>query len=69
MAERARWLLLTHTGRVVIATVYIVAAVISVVVYTITHGAGYGLGQIALFAFGFFWIRWCIRRWPERSTA
>ena len=68
MLERVRWLLLTHTGRVVMATVYIATAVISVVVYTIRYGAGYGLGQIALFAFGFFWIRWCIRRWPERST-
>jgi len=67
--DRFRWLLLTHSGRVVLATVYIVAAVISVVVYTVTHGLGYGLGQVALLSFGFFWIRWCIRRWAEPSAA
>jgi len=37
--------------------------------YTATHGIGYGLGQVALFTFGFFWIRWCIRRWAEPSSA
>ena len=69
MLDRFRWLLLTHSGRVVLATVYIVAAVISVVVYTVTHGLGYGLGQVALLSFGFFWIRWCIRRWAEPTAA
>jgi hypothetical protein len=66
--ERVRWLLLTHPGRVVLATVYIVAAVISIVVYTVTHGPLYGLGQLVLCSFGLLWIRWCIRRWPDTST-
>jgi len=69
VVDRARWLLLTHNGRVVLATVYIVGAVISTAVYTVTHGLGYGLGQVALFTFGFFWIRWCIQRRAEPSTA
>ena len=68
MLERARWLLLTHTGRVVIGVVYVVASVISIVVYTVTHGIAYGLGQLALCSFGFFWIRWCIRR-PRPATS
>ncbi len=68
MPERMRRLLLTHNGRVLLAVAYIVASVVSIVVYTITHGPFYGLGQLVLCSFGLLWIRWCIRRWPDTST-
>ncbi len=61
MADRARWFLFTHEGRLALAVLYSVAAVISIVTYTITRSPLYGAGQLALTSFGLFWARWCLR--------
>ena len=60
--NRARGLLFTHSGRITLAVVYSIAAVISIVTYTIMRSPLYGLGQVALTAFGLFWARWALRR-------
>ena len=62
MADRFRWLLLTHEGRIALAVVYSVAAVVSIVTYTIMRSPLYGLGQLALTSFGLLWARWSLRR-------
>ena len=62
MADRARSLLLTHQGRIALAVVYSIAAVISIVTYTIMRSPLYGLGQLALTAFGLWWANWCLKR-------
>jgi hypothetical protein len=62
MADRARWLLLSHEGRIVLAVVYCIAAVISIVTYTVMRSPLYGLGQVALTGFGLLWARWCLQR-------
>jgi hypothetical protein len=59
---RARRLLFTHPGRMVLVAMYSVAAVISIVTYTIMRAPLYGLGQVALTGFGLSWARWCLRR-------
>jgi len=60
--DRARWLLLTHEGRIVLAVVYSIAATVSIVTYAIMRSPLYGLGQLALTSFGLLWARWCLRR-------
>jgi hypothetical protein len=45
-----------------LAVVYSIAAVISIVTYTIMRSPLYGAGQLALTGFGLFWARWCLRR-------
>jgi hypothetical protein len=62
LAERARWLLLTREGRVVLAVVYAIASLASIVTYTIVRSPLYGLGQLVVTGFGLFWARWCLRR-------
>jgi hypothetical protein len=62
LADRARWLLLTHEGRIVLAVVYSIAAVGSIVTYSITREPLYGLGQLIVTGFGLLWARWCLRR-------
>jgi len=62
VVDRLRWLLLTHEGRVVLAVIYSVASVVSIVVYTIRYSPLYGLGQFVLTSFGLLWTRWCLRR-------
>ena len=62
LADRARRLLLTHEGRVVLAVVYSIAAVASIVTYSITREPLYGFGQLLLTGFGLWWARWCLRR-------
>jgi hypothetical protein len=62
MADRARALLLTHQGRLVLVVVYCIAAVISIVTYTVMRSPLYGLGQLGLTGFGLFWARWCLQR-------
>jgi hypothetical protein len=62
VTDRARWLLLTHQGRIVLAVVYSIAATISIVTYTIMRSPLYGLGQFAVTSFGLLWARWCLRR-------
>jgi hypothetical protein len=62
VAERGRRLLLTHEGRIVLAVVYSIAAVGSIVTYTIMRSPLYGAGQLVLTGFGLFWARWCLRR-------
>ena len=64
MADRARWLLYTHPGRITLAVVYSIAAVISIVTYTIMRSPLYGAGQLALTGFGLFWANWCLKRDP-----
>jgi len=61
MADRGRWLLYTHPGRVTLATAYVIAAIVSVVTYTLARSPGYGLGQLVLTSFGLAWARWCLR--------
>jgi hypothetical protein len=62
LADRARALLLTHEGRIVLAVVYSVAAVASIVTYTIMRSPLYGAGQLVVTGFGLLWARWCLRR-------
>ena len=62
MADRFRWVLLTHEGRIALAVVYSVAAVVSIVTYAIVRSPLYGLGQLALTSFGLLWTRWSLRR-------
>jgi hypothetical protein len=62
LAERARWLLVTHEGRVVLAVIYSIASLASIVIYTIVQSPLYGLGQLIVTGFGLFWARWCLRR-------
>ena len=62
LADRARALLLTHEGRIVLAVVYSVAAVVSIVTYTVMRSPLYGAGQLVVTGFGLFWARWCLRR-------
>lgn len=62
VADRARRLILTHEGRIVLAVVYSIAALGSIVTYTIMRAPLYGLGQLVVTGFGLFWARWCLRR-------
>jgi hypothetical protein len=62
VTDRARWLLLTHQGRIALAVVYSIAAAVSVVTYTIMRSPLYGLGQLVLTSFGLLWARWCLQR-------
>jgi hypothetical protein len=60
--HRARWLLFTHPGRITLAVAYSIAAVVSIVTYTIMRSPLYGFGQLALTGFGLGWARWALRR-------
>ena len=62
MADRARWLLLTHEGRLALATIYCILSVLSIITYTIRYSLAYGAGQFVITAFGLSWARWCLRR-------
>ena len=62
MADRARWLLYTHEGRVILGVVYSIAAVASIVTYTFARSPLYGAGQLAVTGFGLLFARWCLRR-------
>ena len=62
MEARARWLLLTHEGRVALAVVYSIAAATSIATYTVARSPGYGIGQFVLTGFGLVWARWALRR-------
>ena len=61
MSYRARWLLFTHEGRIVLAVVYSILAVISIVTYTLMRSPLYGFGQLLLTGFGLGWARWALR--------
>ncbi len=56
-----RWLLLTREGRRALLGVYVVAALISLVVYTIRYDIGYALGLAVMFVVAPLWIWWCLR--------
>jgi hypothetical protein len=62
MTARARWLLLTHEGRVVLAIAYWAAGLASIVTYSVMRSPLYGLGQLVIIAFGYFWTQWCLSR-------
>jgi hypothetical protein len=62
VVSRLRWLLLDHEGRVLLAVVYSVLSLASVITYAIMRSPWYALGQLLLTTFGLFWVRWCIRR-------
>ena len=62
MADRARWLLYTHEGRIALGVAYSVAAVVSIATYTIARSPLYGVGQLVLTSFGLLWARWCLQR-------
>ena len=62
MADRVRWLLLTHEGRLALATIYCILSVLSIITYTARHGLAYGAGQFVITAFGLLWTVWCLRR-------
>jgi hypothetical protein len=68
VADGARWFLTTHRGRVILATVYSIAAVISIIVYTIVRSPLYGFGQFLLTAFGLWWANWCLKRGAADSA-
>ena len=61
LAQRA---MLTHRGRVALATVYVIAALASVLVYTVMRSVAYGISQVVVLGLGLTWIIWCIRRTP-----
>ena len=46
----------------ILVVVYVVAAVISIVTYTVMRSPLYGAGQLALTGFGLFWARWSLHR-------
>jgi hypothetical protein len=50
VADRARWLLLTHEGRSILLGCYVAAAVASIVAYAIVRSPGYAIGQTVVFA-------------------
>jgi multisubunit Na+/H+ antiporter MnhB subunit len=58
----AQRLLLTHRGRIALVAVYVLAALVSIVVYSIVRSPGYGLGQLVVLGLGFAFIVWCVRR-------
>jgi hypothetical protein len=62
VADRARWLLFAPQGRITLAMMYSIAAMISIVVYTIMRGPLYGAGQLVVTGLGLLWTRWCLRR-------
>jgi hypothetical protein len=62
MADRARRLLLTHEGRLALATVYCILSVLSIITYTVRYSIAYGAGQFLLTGFGLLWANWCLRR-------
>jgi hypothetical protein len=62
MGELGRWLLLTAEGRRVLLVAYLVAALVSIVTYGVTHSPGYAVGQAAVLGFAPLWARWCLRR-------
>jgi hypothetical protein len=68
MADRVRWLLVTHEGRLALATIYCILSVLSIITYTITHSLAYGAGQFVITAFGLLWTRWCLRRGATTSA-
>jgi hypothetical protein len=58
IAQRA---LLTRRGRVTLVVIYVVAAIISIAVYSVMRGLWYGLGQFVVLGLGLGWIIWCLR--------
>ncbi len=62
MRAALEWLIDTADGRRVLLVVYSVAAVISVVTYTIVRRPWYALSVAAPLLFAPFWARWCLRR-------
>lgn len=62
MADRARWLLFTHQGRLTLVVLYTIASVVSIVVYTVMRAPLYGAGQLAVTGLGLSWTRWCLQR-------
>ena len=62
MADRGRWLLLTHQGRITLAVAYSIASVASIITYTVMRSPLYGAGQLVLTGFGLWWTRWCLGR-------
>ena len=66
MRAAIEWLINTPDGRRVLLVVYTVAAVISVVTYTIARSPWYAASVAAPLLFAPFWARWCLRR-PIRN--
>jgi hypothetical protein len=62
MRAALEWLIDTADGRRVLLVVYSVAAVISVVTYTIVRSPWYALSVATPLLFAPFWARWCLRR-------
>jgi hypothetical protein len=62
MGEPGRRLLLTAEGRRQLLVAYLVAALVSIVIYGVTHSPGYAVGQAVVFVFAPLWARWCLRR-------
>ena len=57
-----RRVLFTRRGRVALTSVYFVAGLLTVIVYSIWRSPVYGLVQFAILSAAFFWIRWAIHR-------
>jgi hypothetical protein len=69
VADRARRLLLTHEGRVVLFGVYVVAAVASIATYAVKRSAGYAIGQTILFTvYGALMVMLVRRRGSNRGS-
>jgi hypothetical protein len=66
MADRARWLLYTHEGRVTLGALYVIAAIASVITYAVVRSPAYASVQLVILSFGLFWVRWCLKPRPRR---
>jgi hypothetical protein len=62
MSRAASDLVLTAPGRRILAIVYCVLGIGTVVVYWIWRDPVYAIGQAVVLAAGILWVRWCLRR-------
>ena len=62
MSRAASDLILTPSGRRILAIVYCVLGLGTVIVYWIWRDPVYALGQAVVLAAGILWVRWCLQR-------
>jgi hypothetical protein len=55
-------LVLTEPGRRILAVVYCLLGLGTVIVYWIWRDPVYAIGQGVVLAAGILWVRWCLRR-------
>jgi hypothetical protein len=62
MSRAASDVVLTREGRRILAIVYCVLGLATVIVYWIWRDPVYAIGQAVVLAAGILWVRWCLRR-------